>query len=230
MNQVKAIALAAAAVGLAFSAPASAAPEKTKSVEKAVGEKAVMTTAAEKTSGDRKASDFTLTDLDGKKHHLQDYLDAGNTVVLEWFNPECPFVKKHHEKNKTMSEIYTKYSGKKVVWLAINSGAPGMQGAGVERNREAVEAYGISYPMLLDEDGSVGQAYGAKATPHMYVIASSGELLYRGAIDDNNTPATLGETNYVADCLAKATAGEPVEFLQTKAYGCEVKYAKKATL
>jgi peroxiredoxin len=215
---------AAIAVGFALSTTAMASPEKVKTVEKADAVKNAEMDA----SSDMHAADFTLTDLDGKAHHLQDYLDAGKVVVLEWFNPDCPFVKKHHEKNHTMAETYAKYGSDKVVWLAINSGAPGMQGNGVDRNKEARDAYGIKYPILLDENGAVGHAYGAKTTPHMFVIASSGDLLYRGAIDDNESPAKLGATNYVANCLAKATAGEPVEYMQTKSSGCSVKSEKKA--
>lgn len=222
--------VAAVAVGLALSTTAMASPNKTKAVEKADQRKMAEQKMAERGLSDMHAPDFTLTDLDGKEHHLQDYLDAGKIVVLEWFNPDCPFVQKHHLKNHTMAETYAKYQGDKIVWLAINSGAPGTQGNGLERNKKAREDYGIEYPILLDENGTVGHAYGAKTTPHMFVIASSGEFLYRGAIDDNESPAKLGTTNYVANCLAKVTAGEPVEYLQTKSYGCSVKYGKKAAL
>lgn len=169
-----------------------------------------------------KAPDFTLQDLDGKTYRLSELVADGKTVVLEWFNPDCPFVKKHHEKNKTM-EATSKAAGADVVWLAVNSGAPGKQGAGVDRNRKAREDYGIAYPILLDESGVVGRAYGAKTTPAMYVI-HDGAIVYAGAIDDNATPGTLGETNYVSDALAAVKAGKPVAVAETKSYGCSVKY------
>ena len=169
------------------------------------------------------APDFTLTDVDGKTHQLSKYVAEGRTVVLEWFNPDCPFVKKHHEKNKTMATTYGRYKDKDVVWLAINSGAAGKQGAGQERNDKARKDYGVAYPVLLDEAGAVGRAYGAKTTPHMYVI-DGGTLVYAGAIDDNPSPGTLGETNYVAAALDAVLADKPVEVADTKSYGCSVKY------
>ncbi len=168
------------------------------------------------------APDFTLQDLDGKTYRLSDFTGQGKTVVLEWFNPDCPFVKKHHEKHKSM-EATRKAAGEDVVWLAVNSGAPGKQGAGVERNRKAREDFGIAYPILLDESGEVGRAYGAKTTPAMYVI-HDGTIVYAGAIDDNATPGTLGGTNYVTDALTAVKAGKPVQVAETKSYGCSVKY------
>jgi peroxiredoxin len=172
------------------------------------------------------APDFTLTDLEGKEYRLGDY--DGKIVVLEWFNPDCPFVKKHHLKNKTMAETYARFRDDGVVWLAINSGGPGKQGHGKERNVRAREQYGIVYPLLLDETGRVGRMYEAKTTPHMYVIDRDGILVYRGAIDDNRSPGTLGETNYVAECLAALFAGKHPELKETKSYGCSVKYASKS--
>jgi peroxiredoxin len=170
------------------------------------------------------APDFTLEDTEGKEHRLSAYTEAGKVVVLEWFNPDCPFVRKHHEKNKTMATTYGAFAEKDMVWLAINSGAPGKQGHGLERNRKAREDYGIAYPVLLDETGAVGQLYGAKTTPHMFVVAKSGELVYAGAIDDNSSAGKLGETNWVSTCLGQVFVGEKVETAQTKPYGCSVKY------
>ncbi|MGQ0720323.1 MAG: thioredoxin family protein [Candidatus Eiseniibacteriota bacterium] len=169
------------------------------------------------------APDFTLTDLEGKEHHLADY--RGKVVVLEWFNPDCPFVKKHHEKNKTMATTSAEFHDKGVVWLAVNSGAPGKQGHGLDRNKKAAEDYGIAYPILLDESGTVGRLYEAKTTPHMYVIDAAGTLVYRGAIDDNPSPGTLGETNYVSKCVAELLAGGNPKAKETKSYGCSVKYS-----
>ena len=168
-----------------------------------------------------KAPDFTLNDLDGNAHSLSDY--AGKVVVLEWFNPDCPFVKKHHQRAKTMKETFEAFRGKEVVWLAINSGSPGKQGHGVERNRRAVTEYGIDYPILIDEPGDVGRLYGARTTPHMYVIDVNGTLVYNGAID-NRPGRALGDVNYVEKALERVISGEAPETPSTKPYGCSVKY------
>lgn len=172
-----------------------------------------------------KVPDFTLRDIEDKEHALSAYLAQGKTVVLEWFNPDCPFVKKHHQAHRTMTELEQKYRSKDVVWLALNSGGPGKQGHGLERNRAARKDYAMDYPILLDESGKVGLAYGAKTTPHMYVVTPDGKLAYQGAIDDNASPAKLGGTNYVKKALEAVLAGRAVETAQTKPYGCSVKYA-----
>jgi peroxiredoxin len=169
------------------------------------------------------APDFALRDTEGREYRLADFLAQGKTVVLEWFNPDCPFVRKHHEKNHDMVQTYESFRDKNVVWLAVNSAAPGKQGYGADANRTAKQKYGMKYPVLLDENGAVGRLYGAKTTPHMFVI-SKGKLVYEGAIDDNPSPGTLGKTNYVAKALDAALAGKPVEVAQTKSYGCLVKY------
>jgi peroxiredoxin len=171
------------------------------------------------------APQFALTGLDGKEFRLADH--ANEVVVLEWFNPDCPFVQKHHKKFETMETMAAKYGEKGVVWVAINSGAPGKQGAGKDRNAKAVSDFGIDYPLLLDESGTVGRMYEAKTTPHMFVI-DKGTLVYAGAIDDNRSPATLGETNYVQEALDAVLAGEKVANAQTKPYGCSVKYGATA--
>jgi peroxiredoxin len=168
------------------------------------------------------APDFTLTSVDGKSVSLSEFTAAGKTVVLEWFNPDCPFVKKHHMKHDTMKTTHAKYPD--VVWLAVNSGASGKQGHGKERNAEAVKDYGITYPVLLDEDGAVGRLYSAKTTPHMFVI-HDGTLVYAGAIDDDRSPDKLGETNYVVAALDAVLAGGDVAVPETKSYGCSVNYA-----
>jgi peroxiredoxin len=172
------------------------------------------------------AADFTLTDLDGKTHTLSDYTQAGKIVVLEWFNPGCPFVKKHHAKNTTMKDTYAKYKDKDVVWIAINSGFPGKQGTGKEANARAVKAWGIAYPVCLDEDGKVGRLYGAKVTPHMFVIDKSGTIVYEGAIDNDRSARNLGSTNYVDAALAATIAGTKLADPAARPYGCSVKYGK----
>lgn len=172
------------------------------------------------------APDFTLNDLDGKPVTLSSF--KGKTVVLEWFNPECPFVKASHNKGslKTYAETAT---GKGVVWLAVNSGAPGKQGASVEKNREGVATFNLKHPVLLDPTGEVGHKYGATNTPHMFVIAPDGTLAYAGAID--NSPDGEGESpeggkliNYVDETLKALGESKPVGVPKTQAYGCSVKY------
>ncbi len=170
------------------------------------------------------APDFTLTDTDGKPHALAELVSAKRIVVLEWFNPDCPFILKHHQLHRTMDDLAARYRDKGVVWLAINSAAAGKQGAGLERNQKAREEYKMGFPVLMDESGAVGKAYGAKTTPHMFVIAPDGTLVYAGAIDDDRSPSTLGKTNHVAEALDAVLAGKPVPVKETQAYGCSVKY------
>jgi len=170
-----------------------------------------------------KAPNFTLTDTTGKTYTLADAVKNNELVVLEWFNPDCPFVKAHHQTGSTMRDLYAEFKDRGVAWMAINSGAPGLQGAGLERNRRAIEEYGIKYPVLLDETGEVGHLYGAKTTPHMYIINHDGVLLYAGAIDGRMTGEP--ERNFVRQALEQALAGETVTVAQTRPYGCSVKYA-----
>lgn len=168
---------------------------------------------------------FELVDLDGKAHRLGDY--AGKVVVLEWFNPGCPFVVKHHQKRQTMSKLYAKYEDQGVVWLAINSGSAGKQGAGAEANQKAKEDWNIPYPICLDESGDVGRAYEAKTSPHMYVIDREGVLRYAGAIDDERALDREPKVNYVEQALEAVLAGQEVEIKTSRPYGCSVKYAPK---
>ena len=168
------------------------------------------------------APDFELTDTAGKVHKLSQYADK--TVVLEWFNPDCPFVKKHHQKTTSMHDTQAFAAKQGVIWLAINSGAPGKQGAGLDRNKKAVEEYKIAYPILLDESGVVGKSYGAKTTPHMFVV-SKGKIVYAGAIDDQPNPEALGKVNYVREVLTQVSAQKAANPAETKPYGCSVKYA-----
>jgi peroxiredoxin len=172
------------------------------------------------------APDFTLTDLDGKSVSLSQY--RGKVVVLEWFNPGCPFVRASHTVG-SLKGLANKHASDGVVWLAINSGGPGKQGAGVEANRQALTQFGIQHPVLIDESGSVGQLYGAERTPHMYVVNAEGVLVYRGAID--NSPDGEGQSpeggklvNYVESAIGAVRTGAKVSPAETKAYGCSVKY------
>ncbi len=172
------------------------------------------------------APDFTLKDLDGKPVKLADF--KGKTVVLEWFNPDCPFVKAAHTKGPLV-DTAKKQTAKGVVWLGINSGAPGKQGTGVEKNQTAVKTFGLVNPVLLDESGAVGKAYGATNTPHVFIINAKGVLVYRGAAD--NSPDGEGQSptggkliNYVDAALADLAAGKAVGTPESKASGCSVKY------
>lgn len=173
------------------------------------------------------APDFTLPDLDGKPVHLADL--RGKVVVLEWFNPECPYVRASHEKG-TLVGLARKLAARGVVWLAINSGAPGKQGAGPDKSRAGARAFGLEHPVLLDGDGKVGHLYGATNTPHLFVIGKDGALAYKGAID--NSPDGEGASpqggklvSYVDQAVDALAAGQPVPVRETKAYGCSVKYA-----
>ena len=172
------------------------------------------------------APDFTLRDLDGKETKLSDH--KGKVVVLEWFNPGCPFVKNAHSKG-SLKDAAKRHAKSGVAWLAVNSGAAGKQGHGAEANREGAKTFGLEHPILLDETGAVGKAYGATNTPHLFVVDAKGTLVYRGAVD--NSPDGEGQSpengklvSYVDAALADLAAGKPVATADTKAYGCSVKY------
>lgn len=177
---------------------------------------------------DKPAPDFTLTDLDNNTHKLSDYKDK--IVVLEWYNPMCPYVKNNHEKGPlaTMGNNYQKDDD--IVWLAINSNAAGQQGTGIDLNKRYRKQYKIEYPILLDEKSEVGLLYGAKTTPHMFIIDKKGILRYKGAID--NAPfGKLKENteykNYVENAVSEIREDKVVTDKETKSYGCGVKYPRK---
>jgi peroxiredoxin len=171
------------------------------------------------------APDFTLPDLDGNQVSLSSL--RGKVVVLEWFNPECPFVRYAHGDGP-LRDLAARQTAGGVVWLAINSGARGKQGHGVDVNREWREKWKMEYPVLVDDKGAVGKKYGATNTPHMFVIDAKGSLVYRGALD--NAPLgkvpSEGHRIYINDAVEAASAGRQVEVAETKAYGCSVKYAE----
>ncbi len=169
----------------------------------------------------RKAPGFTLNSFDGKTISLSGY--KGKIVVLEWFNYECPFVLRHYGNQPTMIGLANKYKDKNVVWLAINSTSH----ATPEANIEFAEKRKLPYPILDDRSGTVGRAYGAKTTPHMYVIDTRGSIAYQGAIDnDERGRKRQGVINYVDKALAELTSGKLVSTTDTMSYGCTVKYAK----
>lgn len=164
---------------------------------------------------------FTLMDQHGKAVNLSDF--AGKVVVLEWFNDQCPFVRKHYATG-SMNATAAKYAKQGVVWLAINSS----NFATVGSNLKAATEWKMDRPVLDDHAGTVGHAYGATNTPNMFVIDAKGTLVYKGAIDsvDGADPDDLsGATNYVAKALDQVLAGKPVTKSETKPYGCSVKYA-----
>ena len=169
---------------------------------------------------------FTLTDTKGKQHKLADF--KGKHVVLEWVNFGCPFVKKHYESGN-MQATQKKAVDKGVVWLSVCSSADGKQGhmEAAEWNEEIADRKMASTAVLIDESGAVGKAYGAKTTPHMYIVNPNGVLVYKGAIDDKpstNKDDIPGARNYVLAALDETMAGKPVSTASTTPYGCSVKY------
>jgi len=172
------------------------------------------------------APDFKLKDLDGKTVSLSDF--KGKTVVLEWFNPECPFVRASHTRGSLVG-LAKKDTDKGGGWVAGNSAAPGKQGFGPEKSKKGAKEFGMEHPVLLDETGATGKAYGATNTPHMFVINKDGKVVYAGAIDnspDGEKGSPQGGTlvNYVEQALEAVAAGKPVGTPASKAYGCGVKY------
>jgi peroxiredoxin len=172
------------------------------------------------------APGFTLTDTAGKPVSLADF--RGRYVVLEWTNPECPFVQKHYV-SRNMQELQKEWSARDVVWLSINSTNSGHSEYKTgEQMATWMRAQGAAQKAtLLDGTSATGRAYGAKTTPHMFVVDPSGKLVYNGAIDDkrsSNPADAKGAHNYVRAALAEATAGRPVTVASTAPYGCSVKY------
>lgn len=163
------------------------------------------------------APDFTLKGVDGQAVSLSRY--KGKMVVLEWINPECPFVQRHYATG-TMKHLATRYAEKGVVWLAINS----TRTATSESNALWVKKHEIGYPILDDHEGKVGNLYSAKTTPQMFILDPAGGLVYQGAIDDDRKGDKSDRVNYVQKALDELLAGKPVTTTQTKPYGCSVKY------
>jgi len=172
------------------------------------------------------AQDFSLTDTQGKTHALADF--KGKYVVLEWYNPDCPFVVKHYESGN-MQKLQKEFTDKGVVWLSINSSATGKQGnyTSEEYNKLAEKSKATPSALLLDHDGKVGILYAAKTTPHMFIINPEGKVIYQGAIDSKPTSSAAdidSSENFVKVALDAAMAGKPVANSSTKPYGCSVKY------
>ena len=169
---------------------------------------------------------FTLADTAGVTHNLSDF--AGKTVVLEWTNHECPFVKKHYN-GENMQRQQAGATGDGVVWLVVNSSAEGKQGHVSPEQADQIQAdwKAQQTAYLFDTDGTVGQAYGAKTTPHMYIIDADGVLRYNGAIDSIPSASVADiekAEQYVEIALAELAEGKPVSRPLTQPYGCSVKY------
>ena len=168
---------------------------------------------------------FTATDSNGKKVSLADF--KGKTVVLEWTNDGCPYVRKHYNAN-AMQDLQRKWTAQDVVWLSVISSPKGEQGYadGARANKLSADRKAAPTAVLLDAEQGVARAYRAAVTPHMFVITGEGTLAYMGAIDDN--PSSRGEPrkarNYVDEALTAVKAGKPVATPTTRAYGCVVKY------
>lgn len=186
----------------------------------------LSTTIAQTAKIDEAAPAFTLKDVNGKSHNLADF--KGKHVVLEWINYDCPFVKKHYESGN-MQKIQKQYTAKGIVWLAICSSAPGKQGhfdnETIKKRSDEYKSAFTAY--LIDEDGKVGKLYGAKTTPHMYIINPKGDLVYVGAIDSISSAKQEDiekSVNYVSVALDAFLSGSPLKAKVTNPYGCSVKY------
>jgi peroxiredoxin len=172
------------------------------------------------------APDFSAPDANGKTETLSQY--KGKYVVLEWFNPECPFVKKHYGGGN-MQNLQKEYTDRGVVWLTVDSNAPGTEGnITADQAKKIMDSWKTHQTALvLDPESKIAKLYGAKNTPNMVVIGPDGKIVYEGAIDSKATPNPAdipASTNYVKNALDEALAGKPVSNTQTKPYGCSVKY------
>lgn len=172
------------------------------------------------------APNFKLVDPNGKEHSLSDY--SGKLVVLEWINYECPFVKKHYN-SKNMQTLQGKYTKEGVIWLTICSSAESKQGnfTNDEINSRSKKLNAKFTAYLVDKDGKVGKMYGAKTTPHMYIINKDGKLVYAGGIDDKastDLEDIKGAKDYVSLALDELLAGKNIRVQSSKPYGCSVKY------
>jgi len=168
------------------------------------------------------APNFTLTDTDGKKRSLSEYM--GKIVVLEWTNTECPVVQRCYRQNTIQETVgQVKKLDKDIVWLAINS----TNTTNTQQNATWIKRYELNYPILLDIDGTVGHEYDARRTPHMYVIDKKGILRYHGALDSaQDRPKPDEPVNYVVNAVQQLVGGETVAPYYMKPYGCSVKYKK----
>jgi peroxiredoxin len=173
------------------------------------------------------APGFSLTDSNGKTVSLADF--KGKTVVLEWTNHDCPYVRKHYG-GQNMQALQKKWTGQGVVWLTVISSEPGSQGfvSGEQANKLTQDRGAAPTAVLFDPKGDVGQAYGAQTTPHMYVITGEGRLAYMGGIDDKATTRLddlKTAKNFVDAALTEVAQGKPVSVQTSRPYGCSIKYS-----
>ena len=171
----------------------------------------------------RKAPDFKLSSFDGRSVSLSQF--EGRIVVLEWFNMDCPFSKYHYETKPTMPDLAKKYKDKEVVWLAVNS----TSSTTPQANKTFAKKHKLPFPILDDRSGRVGRAYGARTTPHIFVVDKDGYVAYQGAIDSapmGKVEAGAGTIGYVDKALEELTTGKPVTTRATTPYGCSVKYGR----
>lgn len=173
---------------------------------------------------------FTAKDSQGKTESLAQY--RGKYVVLEWTNRDCPFTKKHYDSGN-MQALQQEWTGKGVVWLTVLSSSPVNRDDGyltaAQENAHLAAVHAHPTAAVLDPSGEIGRLYGAKTTPHMFVIDPAGKLIYAGAIDDKPTTDTedvKGAKNYVSAALTEAMAGQPVQVAATRPYGCSIKYGE----
>jgi peroxiredoxin len=163
------------------------------------------------------APDFTATDEIGAKHALSQY--RGKLVVLEWTNPECPYVARHYKRD-TMEKLAERYGARGVVWLAVNSTHSNLPADTLKWKQEQ----GFEYATLQDASGELGKLYGARTTPHMFIIDGQGALRYDGAIDDDPRGRKPDARNFVDGGLGALLAGNAPDPTTSQPYGCSVKY------
>lgn len=176
---------------------------------------------------DQAAPAFSGKGADGRTINLSDY--KGKTVVLEWTNHDCPFVKKHYESGN-IPKLQKEAAAKGVVWLQVLSSGPGEQGQVDGPTALKINGYRDAKPagIVLDADGTIGKLYGAKTTPHLFIVSPEGKLVYKGGIDSipSSNPADIAKAdNYVSSALTALAAGKKVANPSTQPYGCSVKYA-----
>ncbi|MFK7889022.1 MAG: thioredoxin family protein [Gammaproteobacteria bacterium] len=172
------------------------------------------------------APDFTAIGSDGKSYTLSEL--RGQRVVLEWTNADCPYVRKHYGAGN-MQALQKDAADNDILWLSVISSAPGKQGHVNAQGADALSESRSATPatVLLDESGDVGKLYGARTTPHMYIVDEDGTLVYAGGIDDKPTanPADIDSaTNYVRQAMEELLAGKAVSVTTSRPYGCSVKY------
>ena len=174
----------------------------------------------------KQAPTFDTIDTNGNQIALSDL--EGKLVVMEWSNHRCPFVKKHYD-SQNIQKLQNKYTDQDVVWITVISSAPNKQGhvSADEANQIASKHGATPTHIIIDESGKIGKDYGAKTTPHMFVLSEDQHIIYQGAIDSiasANPKDIETATNYVADALDSAIKGEAVVISETSPYGCSVKY------